>query len=173
MTPAYIALGSNLRSPRQQLRDAVAALGNLPDSRIDRISSIYRSAAVGPGPQPDYLNAALLLRTALTPMSLLHALQQIEQDQGRERSVRWGPRTLDLDLLLYGDMQIDTARLTVPHPRLQQRNFVLYPLREISDTDLVLPDGTRLDTVIARCPRNDLVKTDWQLNATPSIKDGK
>ena len=164
MTPAYIALGSNLQDPLSQLQRAVIALRALPDAQFQRISSIYRSAAVGPGTQPDYLNAVALLTTTLPPIALLEALQQIEQAQGRTRSERWGPRTLDLDILLYGDQRIDSARLTVPHPALGQRNFVLYPLAEICQSNLVLPDGTDLDTLVRTCPRNDLVKTSLQLD---------
>lgn len=164
MTAAYIALGSNLQDPLTQLRTAVAALNKLPDSRIKRTSSIYRSAPLGPAAQPDYLNAVLLLATALPPLQLLDALQQIEQAQGRVRAARWGPRTLDLDILLYGDQKIDSPRLSVPHPAMGQRNFVLYPLREISDANLVLPDGTVLDTLVAACPGNNLEKTSLRFN---------
>jgi 2-amino-4-hydroxy-6-hydroxymethyldihydropteridine diphosphokinase len=163
MTPVYIALGSNLSNPEAQLHSAVVALEALPDTRLDRVSSVYRSTAVGPGGQPDYLNAVLLLTTKLSPLALLDALLQIEQDQGRIRSEHWGPRTLDLDILLYGDQQIASPRLTVPHPRMQQRDFVLYPLREISNTNLVLPNGTNIDTLLQQCPENGLVKTLFQL----------
>jgi 2-amino-4-hydroxy-6-hydroxymethyldihydropteridine diphosphokinase len=163
MTPAYIALGSNLRRPQSQLGKAVAALAVLPHTQLVRVSSVYRSAAVGPGAQPDYLNAVLLLATKLAPMALLDAMQQIELDQGRVRDTRWGPRTLDLDLLLYGDIKITSSRLIVPHPRMQQRDFVLYPLREISDTNLVLPDGSDLDTLLQHCPADNLVRTQYQL----------
>ncbi len=163
MTPAYIGLGSNLCDPKNQLRKALAALEQLRDTRIERISSLYRSAAVGPGAQPDYLNAVLLLATDLSPIALLDATQQIELDQGRVRDIRWGARTLDIDLLLYGDLQIDSLRLTVPHPRMQQRNFVLYPLREISDTNLVLPDGSDLDTLLQQCTDVDLIRTEYPL----------
>jgi 2-amino-4-hydroxy-6-hydroxymethyldihydropteridine diphosphokinase len=172
MTPAYIALGSNLRRPQNQLQKAVAALEMLPDTRLVRVSSIYRSAAVGPGTQPDYLNAVLLLDTKLSPLALLDAMQHIEQEQGRVRDIRWGPRTLDLDLLLYGEVKITSLTLTVPHPRMQQRNFVLYPLREISDTELVLPDGSDLDTLLRQCPLNGLVKTRYQLRTNQRTKSG-
>ena len=172
MTPAYIALGSNLRDPECQLRRAVVALKSLPDTRLDRVSGIYRSVALGPGTQPDYLNAVSLLATKLSPTALLDALQQIEQDQGRIRGVRWGPRTLDLDILLYGDLQIASGRLTVPHPRMQHRNFVLYPLREISNTNLVLPDGTDIDTLLRQCPGNGLVRTQYQLPANQLPQSG-
>lgn len=163
MTSVYISLGSNLCGPKSQLSKAVAALEQLQQTRIERISSIYRSAAVGPGAQPDYLNIVLLLATNLSPIALLDATQQIELDQGRVRNIRWGARTLDIDLLLYGDLLIDSLRLTVPHPRMKQRNFVLYPLREISDTNLVLPDGSDLDTLLLQCSELDLIRTEHPL----------
>ena len=163
MIPAYIALGSNLDNPKKQLREAVAALEILPGSKLQRVSSIYRSAALGPGNQPDYLNAVALLTTDLSPLLLLNALQSIERQQGRVRDIVWGPRTLDLDLLLYGDQRIEAPRLNIPHPRMQQRNFVLYPLREISDTNLALPDGTDLDTLLQQCPADGLLKTPDRL----------
>jgi 2-amino-4-hydroxy-6-hydroxymethyldihydropteridine diphosphokinase len=172
MIPAYIALGSNLCRPHSQLSKAVAALEFLPDTHLERISSVYRSAAVGPGTQPDYLNAVLLLTTKLSPIALLDAMQKIELHQGRVRDIRWGPRTLDLDLLLYGDIKITSSKLTIPHPRMQQRNFVLYPLREISDTDLILPDGSDLDTLLRQCPEEGLVRTQCQLRTNQHPKSG-
>jgi 2-amino-4-hydroxy-6-hydroxymethyldihydropteridine diphosphokinase len=172
MTPAYIALGSNLNHPQSQLQQAVAALEMLSHSRMVRVSSIYRSTAVGPGTQPDYLNAVLLMDTRQSPLALLDAMQKIEQQQGRVRDIRWGPRTLDLDLLLYGDVTITSLALTVPHPRMHQRNFVLYPLREISDTNLALPDGSDLDTLLRQCPMNGLVKTRYALRTSQCEKSG-
>lgn len=169
MTPAYIGLGSNLHAPIQQLRTALQAIEQLPGSRVAQISSIYRSAAVGPGEQPDYLNAVLCLETELEPTALLAALQGIEQAQGRLRTVRWGARSLDLDILLYGDVHLATRALSIPHPRLQQRNFVLYPLAEVCGSNLVLPDGEDLGTLIARCPRGDLVKTRLRLTPYTSV----
>jgi 2-amino-4-hydroxy-6-hydroxymethyldihydropteridine diphosphokinase len=168
MTLAYVALGSNMRQPHIQLRRAVAALDALPRTHLEKVSSAYRSAAVGPGEQPDYLNAVALVATGLAPAQLLDALQQVERDQGRVRDVRWGPRTLDLDLLLYGDRIINTAQLTIPHPRLRQRHFVLYPLWEISGAELVLPEGTRLDTLLQDCPSTGLVKTRIRLRPIPT-----
>lgn len=172
MTAAYIALGSNLGDRENHLRRAVIALAALPRTRLDRVSSVYRSAAVGPGTQPDYLNAVARLTTDLSAIALLDALQRIERDQGRVRDVRWGPRTLDLDLLLYGDETITSPRLTVPHPRMQQRHFVLYPLREISDGDPRLPDGTHLGALLRQCPDDGLVKTRCQLPVGPSGRLG-
>jgi len=161
--PAFIALGSNLDDPAVQLQRAVIALAALPDTRLEQVSGVYRSTAVGPGPQPDYLNAVVRLATRLAPESLLDALQGIERAQGRVRGVRWGPRTLDLDILLYGDRHIQSARLTVPHPRMHRRDFVLYPLREISNTNLTLPGGADIDTLLARLPGHGLVKTHYTL----------
>ncbi len=165
MTAAFIGLGSNLNDPPRQLQRAVTALGALPDSTVARVSSVYASAPVGPTDQPDYLNAVLLLETALPPAALLRALQDIEDAQGRERGERWGPRTLDLDLLLYGDLVLRDADLTLPHPHMHERDFVLYPLREISDTNLVLPDGSDIDSLAAACRGNRLARTDWKLRA--------
>lgn len=166
MTPAYIALGSNLEDPARQLRQAVTAIGALPDSVIESISSVYDSAAVGPGTQPNYLNAVLQLNTTLPPLDLLDALQDIELRQGRVRSERWGARTLDLDIVLYGDQQIDGERLIVPHPAMAQRNFVLQPLTEIAGDNLLLPDGTVLGTLVAACPGGGLARTPLRLDQT-------
>jgi 2-amino-4-hydroxy-6-hydroxymethyldihydropteridine diphosphokinase len=163
MTPAYIALGSNLRRPQHQLREAIIALAEFPRTKLEMVSSVYRSAAVGPGEQPDYLNAVARLATELSPTDLLEALQLVERNQGRTREIHWGARTLDLDLLLYGKMTIDTPTLTLPHPRMRLRHFVLYPLREISGADLALPDGTHIDTLLRDCPMNGLVKTRLRL----------
>lgn len=163
MKPAYIALGSNQGGPELQLCNAVIALSNLPLTQLDRVSGVYRSAAVGPGPQPDYLNAVVRLNTELSALALLDALQEIEQEQGRIRSVRWGPRTLDLDLLLYAEESITSPRLTVPHPQMQQRHFVLYPLREISSENLILPGGTHLRLLLQQCSKRGLEKTQYQL----------
>ena len=134
-----------------------------------RVSSVYRSAAVGPGGQADYLNAVLQLDTRLRPAELLAGLQAIEQAQGRVRTIRWGARTLDLDILLYGDRQIATDSLTIPHPELHRRNFVLYPLAEITGPHLVLPDGTELATLIALCPQGDLARTRLRLTPPASV----
>lgn len=163
MITAYIGLGSNLLDPLGQLRRAVQAIAALPQSQLRRVSTAYRSAAIGPGEQPDYLNAVLQLDTALEAPRLLTALQAIERDQGRVRTVRWGPRSLDLDILLYGAARIDSPTLSIPHPRLRDRNFVLYPLAAIADRQLLLPDGEDLGTLIARCPRGELVDTGLRL----------
>lgn len=147
---AYIGLGSNLGDPLAQLRSAVKALEQLPGSRLTAVSRFYRSSPMGPGDQPDYLNAVAMLDTTLEPLALLDALQAIEQQQGRVRSgERWGPRTLDLDLLLYGAEEIDHPRLRVPHPGIRERNFVLVPLAELAP-ELRFPDGDSLREALDR-----------------------
>ncbi|RJP63723.1 MAG: 2-amino-4-hydroxy-6-hydroxymethyldihydropteridine diphosphokinase [Comamonadaceae bacterium] len=128
---AYIALGANLGEPAQALRDALRELGSTSGVRLVRASSLYRTAPVDSS-GPDYLNAVAEISTTLTAPALLDALQAIEQQAGRERPYRNAPRTLDLDLLLYGDARIDSPRLTVPHPRMGERAFVLLPLAEIA-----------------------------------------
>lgn len=155
MMQAYIGLGGNLDNPRGQVERALVELGQIPDTRLVAQSPLYRSAPVGPGEQPDYVNAAALLETSLSPLELLDALQAIEQAHQRVRIERWGPRTLDLDILLIDQQTIASERLTVPHPYLTQRNFVLYPLADIAP-DLVLPDGTSLRQLIANCARDGL-----------------
>ncbi|MCU7906208.1 MAG: 2-amino-4-hydroxy-6-hydroxymethyldihydropteridine diphosphokinase [Candidatus Thiodiazotropha sp. (ex Epidulcina cf. delphinae)] len=130
---AYVGLGSNLAHPRQQVEAALQALTEFRDSRLLSRSSLYRSRAIGPRNQPDYINAVAGLSTRLDPDALLDALQAVEQTHRRRRDgERWGPRTLDLDLLVYGDRQIDTPRLRVPHPEMANRAFVLFPLSEIA-----------------------------------------
>ncbi len=148
-TTCYIGLGSNLDEPRQQLDRACRALGQLPASQLIRCSSYYTTKAIGPGCQPDYQNAVAELTSALSPLELLDQLQRIEQSQGRQRSVRWGARTLDLDLLLYGQLSLDSARLTLPHPRLHERRFVLEPLLEIAP-QLALPERGSAAQLLAK-----------------------
>ncbi|MBL8405804.1 MAG: 2-amino-4-hydroxy-6-hydroxymethyldihydropteridine diphosphokinase [Dechloromonas sp.] len=138
MKTAYVALGANLDDPATTVRAAFAALANLPDSRIVHCSSLYRTAPVGIADQPEFINAVAELETSLAPEALLDALLEIEQRFGRIRAERNGPRTLDLDLLLYDDQCVDLPRLTLPHPRLHLRAFVLQPLAEIAP-DLEIP----------------------------------
>lgn len=128
---AYVALGANLGNAEQALRQALAALEGIPGARVQRASSLYRTAPVDAS-GPDYLNAVAEIATTLTAPALLDALQAIEQAAGRERPYRNAPRTLDLDLLLYGQARIDSPRLTLPHPRMGERAFVLVPLAEIA-----------------------------------------
>jgi len=154
---AYIGLGSNLQQPIRQVNQALQQLAKIPRTRLVTASSLYRSAPLGPADQPDYINAVAALATGLSPLELLDALQAIERQQGRVREgERWGPRTLDLDLLLYGDLQIHNERLTVPHPGLGERNFVLYPLYDIAGEDLRIPGLDALGHLLLACPRQGL-----------------
>jgi 2-amino-4-hydroxy-6-hydroxymethyldihydropteridine diphosphokinase len=129
---AWIGLGSNLDDPRKQVNTALAELDRLSQSRLLACSGLYRSAPMGPQDQPDYINAVASMETALSAEALLDALQTIEQAHRRVHREHWGPRTLDLDILLYGDEVIDTPRLKVPHPGMAGRNFVLVPLAELA-----------------------------------------
>ena len=156
---AYIGVGSNLGDPICQIRQALEELKLLPQSQLLLTSSLYASKPMGPQDQPDYVNAVALIETSLDPIELLDALQQLEQDHQRVRDRRWGPRTLDLDILLYDQQCIDHPRLTVPHVGMHERNFVLYPLAEISP-QLRLPNNTDLQTLLDNCPLADLIKLD-------------
>ena len=150
MTLAYIAIGSNLASPLEQVNAAVLALGDIPQTRVVALSSFYRTPPLGPQDQPDYLNAAIALETVLSAEALLDNTQRIELQQGRVRKEeRWGPRTLDLDIMLFGDAQIHTERLTVPHYDMKRRGFMLWPLFEIAP-DLTFPDGEHLSALLAQ-----------------------
>jgi len=128
---AFIGLGANLGDPRRSVEEALAEIASLTQTRLLRRSSLYRTAPVGAG-GPDYVNAVAGVETALAPLELLRALLAIEEAHGRRRSVRNAPRTLDLDLLLHGDTTVETPELTLPHPRLHQRAFVLEPLLEVA-----------------------------------------
>jgi 2-amino-4-hydroxy-6-hydroxymethyldihydropteridine diphosphokinase len=134
---AFVGVGANLGDAAATVQAALDALGRLPDTHCVASSSLYRSAPVQ-AQGPDFVNAVAELRTSLEPLSLLHRLQDIERDFGRTRSVRNAPRTLDLDLLLHGDLRLDTAELVLPHPRAHLRAFVLLPLAEL-DAALQLP----------------------------------
>jgi len=137
--PAYVGIGSNLQGPVRQVEDAMDLLGEIPETRLATTSSLYRSAAFGGIEQPEFVNAVAALLTTLVPDEFLAELQAIENRQGRERGeTRWGPRVLDLDLLVYAGEKIDKPHLTVPHPGIGERNFVLLPLMEIAP-DLVVP----------------------------------
>jgi 2-amino-4-hydroxy-6-hydroxymethyldihydropteridine diphosphokinase len=155
MERVYIGLGSNLDEPNQQLRSAIDSLRQLPETTMTGVSAFYSSESLSPG-QPRYTNAVAALETDLAPLVLLDSLQTIEAAQGRERKERWGPRTLDLDILLYGDQVIDIPRLKVPHYHMQARPFVLYPLAELVPNDFLLADGRALAQLLADCPFVDL-----------------
>lgn len=152
----FIGLGSNLLNPMQQLKLAVQEIAQLPQTKVVKASSLYASKPMGPQNQPDYVNAVCKIATALSPYQLLDALQQIELKHGRVRKEeRWGPRTLDLDILLFGSLIEDTERLQLPHPGIAAREFVLVPLFEITP-DLLMPDGQPLAKWVANCNLNQL-----------------
>ncbi|AIR04661.1 2-amino-4-hydroxy-6-hydroxymethyldihydropteridine pyrophosphokinase [Cedecea neteri] len=150
MTLAYIALGSNQASPLEQVSSALDALAAIPQSRMVATSSFYRTPPLGPQDQPDYLNAAVVLDTDLSAEALLDHTQRIELEHGRVRKEdRWGPRTLDLDLMLFGDEVMHTDRLTVPHYDMKNRAFMLVPLLEIAP-ECRFPDGQSVAEILVR-----------------------
>lgn len=152
----YIGLGSNLGDSTVTLDSAIEAIKAIHSLEQFQISSYYQSKPHGPQDQPDYINAVASFTVNLTPEVLLDSLQAIENSHGRVRSgEQWTARTLDLDILLYGDKQIDTERLKVPHPWMKQREFVLYPLHEIA-SDLNLPDGSLLEDCLDQVPADTL-----------------
>jgi 2-amino-4-hydroxy-6-hydroxymethyldihydropteridine diphosphokinase len=151
----FVALGANLGDPLEQLESALAAIQQIPQCSLVVASPWYRSKAIGPGTQPDYINGVAQLETRLSPHSLLAHLQAIENLHGRLREQRWAARTLDLDILLYGDITLDSDELQLPHPRMQQRNFVLYPLFDLVP-QLTLPCGTPLESLLASCSNEGL-----------------
>ena len=153
---AYIGLGGNLERPVDHIKSARGAIEAFPNVIEAAFSSLYRSVPMGPADQPDYVNAVMAVDTSLEPHILLDQLQAIEMAHGRVRiGERWGPRTLDLDILLFGDHEISTERLRVPHPGMGQREFVLYPLLEIAP-DLDVPGMGKLRALADACPRRGL-----------------
>ena len=165
MALAYIGLGSNLSNlvdgqqldSSAQLTQAIDSLAAHQQVAVRRLSSFYQTPAIGPGEQPDYINAVALLDTLLPPVELLDLLQSIENQQGRVRAVRWGARTLNLDILLYDQLIEDSERLTIPHPRMHERGFVMAPLNEIAP-NLCLPSGENISQLLANCSMQGIVK---------------
>jgi len=155
---AYIALGGNLQDPTSQVSSALDALGSIPRSRLEARSALYRTAPMGAPGQPDYINAAARLVTDLQPLELLDQLLDIEQRMGRQRDgTRWGPRVIDLDLLLYDQRRLDHPRLSLPHPELHKRAFVLIPLADVAPPDLCIPGQGSLGELLKSCD-HDTVK---------------
>ncbi|BFU59544.1 MULTISPECIES: 2-amino-4-hydroxy-6-hydroxymethyldihydropteridine diphosphokinase [Rodentibacter] len=157
MNTVYIALGSNLNTPVEQLNNALKAIDNLAQTNLIAVSSFYQSKPLGPQDQPDYVNAVAKIETQLAPLTLLDELQRIENKQGRVRLRRWGERTLDLDILLYGNESIQNERLTVPHYDMHNREFVIVPLLEIAP-DLTLPNGLHLSVLADNFLRHQMKK---------------
>lgn len=158
MQVVYLSLGSNLGDSEQHVLDACQEITALSDVTLFKASSLYLSLPMGPQDQGDFINAVIKVATSLPAQELLDQLHYIERKHGRERSkVRWGPRSLDLDILLYGDQVIKTSKLTIPHYDLKRREFVLYPLHEI-EPDLILPDGSKLVDLLEQCSLNGMRK---------------
>ena len=158
--PSYIGLGSNLDEPVHQVQSVIDSLGYVPSSHLEKCSSLYRNPPMGPPDQPDYVNAVVRLRTCLDPQTLLKELQAIERSQGRVRNgKRWGPRIIDLDLLIYGDEIIDEPGLHVPHPGLPERAFVLIPLSEI-DPQILIPGRATLDELLLHIDHSDVIRIE-------------
>ena len=153
---AYISVGSNLNNPYQQVKSAIDKLKIVDGIRIEAMSGWYLSDPVGPKNQSRYVNGVIKISTRLSPNQLLKKLHEIEDAHGRIRNVRWGPRTLDLDILLYGSKMMNTKKLTIPHPEMKIRNFVLTPLADI-EPDLVLPDGSILSSLLENNQLKDVV----------------
>jgi 2-amino-4-hydroxy-6-hydroxymethyldihydropteridine diphosphokinase len=157
-TRVYVGLGSNIAHPVRQLTLALRALARLPGASALRSSGVYRNPAMGPIAQPDFVNAVACFATSQGPLELLGELNRIEERQGRVRTAeRWGPRSLDLDLLLYGDVTVDEPRLTVPHPGLFERAFVLIPLAELAP-DLHIPGRGPLQALLRSISREGLLR---------------
>lgn len=166
---AYVGLGSNLDNPAAQIAAAIDMLAALPDATLRAVSSFYRNPPMGPQDQPDYVNAVVALDTCLTPRALLDAMQAIERAQGRDRSgLRWGARTIDLDLLVYGDTVLDEDHLQVPHPGIAERAFVLVPLAEIAP-QISIPGHGLLSTLLAAVDRVSVVPMPISSRPMPRI----
>lgn len=163
---AYVGLGSNLVDPGAQVTQGILAIARLSETRIVAQSSLYRSAPMGPPDQPDYINAVAAIETAQTAYDLLASLQAVEARHGRVRGVRWGPRTLDIDILLYGAERISGPGLTVPHPGLSERAFVLYPLYEIAP-DLEVPGLGPLAGILRHCAGRGIERLSGRAPITP------
>jgi 2-amino-4-hydroxy-6-hydroxymethyldihydropteridine diphosphokinase len=155
---AYIGLGSNLDNPIANIASARAAIAHLDAVEGVAFSPLYQTQPVGPQDQPDYVNAVMRVRTLLAPQALLSALQQIENDHGRKRLLRWGARTLDLDILLYGQCLIDSPHLQVPHPEMAHRAFVLYPLSDVANDTLAIPGVGVLGALLSACPADGVAR---------------
>jgi 2-amino-4-hydroxy-6-hydroxymethyldihydropteridine diphosphokinase len=160
---AYIGVGANIGNPAEQVRRAIDELASLPRTRLERVSSLYRTAPVGFIDQPDFVNAVAKVDTALAPRELLEALLDLENRHGRVREFPNGPRTLDLDILLYGDVQLREPGLIVPHARMHERAFAIVPLAEIAP-DTVVPGRGRVDDLLRSVDLSAVSK----LEAAPS-----
>ena len=158
MINVFVGLGSNLDGPLLQLKKAIEGLKSITDTELLEVSNFYLSAPMGPQDQPDYINAVAKLSTSLPAEKMLDELQEIENNHGRTRTQRWGARTLDLDILLYGNDVINTERLIVPHNGLSERNFVLYPLKDLVDDSFEMPKLGAINDLLATCPMTGITR---------------
>ncbi|SMN15693.1 2-amino-4-hydroxy-6-hydroxymethyldihydropteridinepyrophosphokinase [uncultured Candidatus Thioglobus sp.] len=154
---AYIGLGSNLNHPKQQIKDAVMALHTTKDVEVVNLSSLYQSPPVDGSKQPDYINAIVQVNTHLTPLELLYVCQDIEVKQHRVREKKWGARTIDLDIIIYGVQVVASKQLIIPHPQMMNRAFVLIPLAELED-DLKVPVLGPIQNLIDELGEFELIK---------------
>ncbi|TMZ46481.1 2-amino-4-hydroxy-6-hydroxymethyldihydropteridine diphosphokinase [Klebsiella pneumoniae] len=166
----YLGLGSNLGDRLNHLQQAVEQLQAHPEIRVTRVSSIYETVPVGPVEQPDFLNMVVAAETTLAPEELLSAVQEIEQRLHRVRTIRWGPRTLDIDILLYGERVLRQEGLTLPHPRMEERAFVLIPLLEVAGNLRIPGSGATVQARLEAAPdRSGVRKTPYRMNLTPVV----
>lgn len=158
--PAYIGVGSNLDSPGNRVRHAISAIGDYPDTRLVFSSPLYRSAPLGPQDQPDFVNAVIAVLTRLAPDGLFSLMQETERENGRDRSVgHWGPRTLDLDLLSVSSLELKTEQLTLPHPGIADRNFVLLPWSDITP-DYFVPGLAPVRRLVSKLPPEPAIRKE-------------
>ena len=155
MTIVYIGLGSNMESPKQQIKSAIKSIAEIPEIQVLKASSLYKSKPVGPRGQNDYINAVIKIETEFMPFELLGYMQDIENQHGRIRKERWGPRTLDLDILIFGKEIIQDKNLTIPHSEIEKRPFVLVPLAEI-DSNCLIPGVGVISDLLAVNDQKDL-----------------
>jgi 2-amino-4-hydroxy-6-hydroxymethyldihydropteridine diphosphokinase len=155
MTIAYIGLGSNMQSPKQQIKSAIKSISEIPEIQVLKVSSLYKSKPVGPQGQNDYINAVIKIETEFMPLELLDCMQDIENQHGRIRKEHWGPRILDLDILIFGKKIIQDKKLTIPHPEIEKRPFVLVPLAEI-DSNCSIPGIGLVSDLLAVNNQKDL-----------------
>lgn len=159
MAKVYIALGSNIDDPQKHIKDAIKDLSKIQKSKLIEVSQIYISNPVGPQDQPKFYNGVALIETELTPLKLLDELQEIEQKHHRKRIIHWGPRTLDLDILLYDLLEISNERLTIPHKEMYHRGFVMKPLQDIASS-LMLPCGKTVEQITSTIDCSDLIPSN-------------
>ena len=151
MAIVFLGLGSNLGDKSGNIREAVVRLSDIPTIHVAKVSSLYETAPVGVEDQPDFLNAVAQVETDLPPLELLQIIMKIEKDMGRVRNLRWGPRVIDIDILIYDEIRMDTEELILPHPRMMERAFVLAPLAEIAP-ELRLPSGKTSEQALSDLP---------------------